>query len=161
MIYIFYGGVKMNPDTKHIIKGAFFVALGALIALGPQFLFRICEQTHGHEGVTKCWWSAQAEIGVGAVIALLGFLCILIRETHASIGLSLAIALNGILAFLIPNVLTGMCEHPHMNCRLTTLPALNILSVVTVLAAAADAARLFKKSRRAGSVDAAAQAKRA
>jgi Gpi18-like mannosyltransferase len=100
-------------------------------------------------------------MGVGAVIALLGISYALTKEIRASAAFSLALAFNGTLAFLIPNVLVGMCDQAHMRCRLVTLPALNILSAVTAIAAVANAVWLFRKSRRDGSADEAAQAERA
>jgi hypothetical protein len=147
----------MKRDAKHLASGTLFIALGTLIAAGPQYLFKICEQTHGpHGGVTNCWWSAQAEIGVGSVIALIGISYVVVKGARALAGLSLALAFNGTLAFLIPNVLTGMCEHAHMHCRLVTLPAINILSLVTVAAAAVNAAWLFRRSGMERNLDEAA-----
>ena len=95
------------------------------------------------------------------MIALLGITYALTKGIGALAALSLALAFNGTLAFVIPNILIGVCEHSHMRCRLVTLPALNILSVITVAAAAANAAWLFRKSLRDGNADAAAQTKRA
>jgi hypothetical protein len=142
----------MKQDTKRIAAGIFFTALGALIALGPWYLFEICEQAghHGSGGPTNCWWTARAEIGAGTVIALLGIAYVLIKDFRALAALSLALAFNGTLAFIIPNALTGMCESARMRCRLVTLPALNILSASVVIAAAAGAAWLYRKSRAGG-----------
>jgi hypothetical protein len=150
----------MKKDARRIAVGIVFIVLGAVIALGPQYFFKICEQGHGHGGVTNCRWSAQAEIGVGAVIALLGVTYVLTKGIRALAALSLALTFNGLLAFAIPNFLVGMCENDHMRCRLVTLPALNILSAVIVIAAVSNAAWLFRKSRRDGNVDAPAQTER-
>jgi hypothetical protein len=38
--------------------------------LGPQFLFKVC--AHREESFPHCHWSAQAEIGIGLLIAALG-----------------------------------------------------------------------------------------
>ncbi|MFP3154313.1 DUF4418 family protein [Lachnospiraceae bacterium ZAX-1] len=113
---------------NRILVGAIAIVAGALIAIGPQFLFKICEQTH--HAITTCYWTAQAEIGVGGVIALLGIAYLLFGDSHARVGLNLAIGLNSVLAFLIPNVLIGVCEMPTMDCRIATLPALNVISIL-------------------------------
>ncbi|MDR3114297.1 MAG: DUF4418 family protein, partial [Treponema sp.] len=55
---------------NRIISGSAAIAAGLLIALGPQFLFRVCAVVEGM--YMKCHWSARAEIGVGALIAALG-----------------------------------------------------------------------------------------
>jgi hypothetical protein len=62
--------------------------------------------------------------------------------------LAVALGLDGVLAFLVPNVLIGVCEHPHMACRLATLPALNLLGLGVALFAALNALYLFKISRK-------------
>jgi hypothetical protein len=62
---------------KRIISGGGVIVLGLLIALGPQFLFKVCGLT-ADGGFTRCHWSAQAEIGIGGIlIAGLGIALIL------------------------------------------------------------------------------------
>jgi hypothetical protein len=132
---------------KRLLVGTGFIVLGGLIALGPQYLFKICEQTH--HSITKCFWAAQGEIGIGAVIGVLGIGYVLFKRADIHLGFSIALALNGILAFLIPHRLIGVCEHPDMACRLATLPALTILSIATVLLALVNIVML-KINRRIG-----------
>ncbi|WP_461248103.1 DUF4418 family protein, partial [Treponema sp. R6D11] len=55
---------------KKRIFGIAVTVLGLLLALGSQFLFKVCEPMG--DMIMKCFWSARAEIGVGAVIAALG-----------------------------------------------------------------------------------------
>ncbi|MDR0671525.1 MAG: DUF4418 family protein [Oscillospiraceae bacterium] len=137
---------------QRALTGAAYVALGALIALGPQFVFAICDQTE--HGVTTCFWTARAELGVGGAAAALGLLVILLGRTPGvCAGLSAAFAVNGVLALLLPDVLIGVCEHPHMACRLATLPALNLIGALAALLGAANAARLLKKSGKGGKTD--------
>lgn len=78
--------------------------------------------------VMKCRWTAQAELGIGLLISVLGALLIVFKSKQIRIGLSLSAALNGILALLIPTVLIGVCENAHMTCRALALPALSVLS---------------------------------
>ncbi|MDR1884704.1 MAG: DUF4418 family protein [Synergistaceae bacterium] len=148
----------MSGRIKHVAAGLFFIVFGVLIAVGPKYIFKICEQDHGH--ATNCLWTARAELGIGIVIALLGAAYILSREVPLLAGLSLSLVLNGALAFLIPNILMGMCEHPHMDCRLVTLPSLNVISLTATLAAAANTVRLIRKYRGDARGNATAQAER-
>lgn len=137
--------------TSRIALGISSLILGLLIALGPQFIFKICDQNHG---ITTCLWTAQALIGVGGVIAVLGAAVVLLSGTPLLPGLSLAILLNSILALLIPNLLIGVCEMATMDCRLVTLPALNIITLLTVIISAASTVYLFLKHRKEATPDA-------
>ncbi len=83
--------------------------------------------------VMRCHWTAQAEIGLGIEIALLGFLLFVFRSRQIRLGLSLALILNGILTMLVPTVLIGVCDSEHMVCRSLTLPALVILASTVIV----------------------------
>ena len=131
---------------NRIITGIIFVVLGGLIALGPQHLFKTCETMNGQ--IPKCFWSARTEIGIGALIALSGILQLVFKSAQARLGINILIALTGILAALIPTVLIGVCDMPTMKCRILTLPALLVLSILVVLASVINAIYLTKIGKR-------------
>jgi hypothetical protein len=131
---------------KRIFAGVIFIILGLLAALGPQTLFSVCG---AHEGkFMKCHWTAQAELGIGLVIAILGLLLILFDSRQLRIGISIGILLNGILVLLLPNALIGVCGSQQMKCRSLTQPALNILGVLVALAAVINIWFLWNKDRK-------------
>ena len=70
---------------NRIILGVVVVVFGLLIALGPQFLFKVCPVVG--DVIMKCHWSAQAEIGVGALIAALGIALIVFANLKHGWGL--------------------------------------------------------------------------
>jgi len=80
-----------------------------------------------------CGWTARAETGIGALIVVAGGL--LIRrstaETRQTVGI-FSVAL-GALVILLPTTLIGMCKVADHACRLTTLPALEIIGVVVII----------------------------
>lgn len=92
------------------------------------------EASHGHPAATApvtymaCHWTAQAEIGVGAVVILLGGLLLFASSAAVRIGLSLALACVALLVAAIPGFLIGVCQNPLMGCRMGTLPALLLLA---------------------------------
>jgi hypothetical protein len=117
---------------NRIVSGVVALIAGGLIALGPQFLFRIC----GHIPDTpfmRCHWSGQAEIGIGTLIAAFGVLLFISGKTNFQIAYSFAAILSGLLALFIPNVLIGGCSHPEMACRTTAFPALTVISIFLIL----------------------------
>lgn len=106
------------------------IVLGALLAAGPQFLFKPCPTT---EKFMKCFWSCKALIVVGAVLALIGLLQLIAKEAKsrkvlAVVGLALAVS-----AILIPTVIIGGCVKPEMACKVLTFPITHSLSVATIV----------------------------
>ena len=97
-----------------------------------------------------CHWTAQAELGAGGLIAVLGALLLLSGKEQVRLGLALAGIPAGLLAILIPNVLVGVCASPHAACHSLTLPALTVLGVLFTALAAAYAALLLRRDKNRG-----------
>jgi cellobiose-specific phosphotransferase system component IIC len=137
---------------NRISIGVGAIILGGLTALGPQYMFKICEQMGHHGSVTNCFWTGQAEMGVGALIAALGAAYLFFKDAKVRAGLSLSLIFAGALSLLAVDVLFKVCEEAHMSCRLAALPALNVIGILTVLLASANTAYLLKAfSKPAGS----------
>jgi hypothetical protein len=130
---------------NRLAAGPLAAISGLLVAIGPQTMFKICDPSH--HAVSNCFWTGQALIGVGSILAALGIAYIFISSPQTRAGVSLAIASDAILVFLIANVLIGMDDNPMMACRTTTLPILNIISVLTFVLAAANTVYLALKGR--------------
>jgi hypothetical protein len=122
--------------------GITFIVLGLLIAIGPFTLFPVCEVMD--DMIMKCHWTAQAELGIGLGIAVLGVLSLVFASKEVRLGLSIAVLLNGILSLLVETALIGMCANPAEPCRLLTQPALSVLGGVLVVAAAIQSVYLWK-----------------
>ena len=115
---------------KRII-GIIFTVLGLLIALGPQLLFKVCPVMD--DMFMKCHWTARAEIGVGAFIAILGIALILFIASKIRLALAIGILLSGVHALLIPHVLIGGCPMPSMPCRKIAIPAITVISILLII----------------------------
>jgi hypothetical protein len=111
-----------------IFGGGAAAALGLLITLGPQFLFKVCEPAG--ENFMKCHWTAQAEIGAGALIAALGITLIVFASPRTRLGLAIAVFLSGVLALLLPHVLIGGCAMDTMACRKIAFPAITVVGIL-------------------------------
>jgi hypothetical protein len=130
----------MSIDKTVNVYGALLVLLGVIIILTPWIIFPVCEM-EGSYVVTStgmklpmtCGWSARAESGIGALIVVAGGLLIArsTRETRQAVGI-FTIAM-GALVILFPTVLIGMCKVATHPCRMTTLPALEILGVIVII----------------------------
>ena len=132
-------------NKKKLVLGAVLLILGALIAIGPQSIFPVCE--FNPEKAMKCHWMGKSELGVGAVMAVLGLCSMLSHSAQLSRGLLAAGSLLGILTMLLPTVLIGACMNAHMRCVALTRPALLVLGAAAVLAGALGAWMLRDSER--------------
>ncbi|MDR2343071.1 MAG: DUF4418 family protein [Spirochaetaceae bacterium] len=128
---------------KRIILGGGALVFGLLIALGPQFLFKVCPVVG--DMLMKCHWSAQAEIGVGALIAALGIASVFFADPKTRLGLTIGIFLSGVLALLIPHVLIGGCPMHSMACRKITFPSITVIGILLLTGSAVYAIRLARR----------------
>ena len=138
---------------KNIISGSVVVVLGLLIALGPQFLFRVCPPIispevpaagcggcgcSGDGGFAVyypiCHWAARALLGMGMLIAALGIICLLVQSDQKTrLGLFAGVFLSSIIALGIPNALIGGCGVETMACRRIAFPTVSIISIVLLV----------------------------
>jgi hypothetical protein len=128
---------------NRIVSGGAAISLGLRIALGPQFLFKVCPVVNGR--IMKCHWSAQAETGVGALIVALGIALIVFASPKTRLGLSIGIFLSAVLALLVPHALIGGCAMHFMPCRIITFPAITVISILLLIMAAFNALYLARK----------------
>ena len=122
------------------VSGVLLLVLGVLIAVGPMSLFPVCEVNP--EKIMKCHWTAQMELGVGLVVALVGLLTVLTNDAKVRQGMAMAAAPMGLLVVLAPWSLIGVCANAHMGCAALTRPALTILGILVMAVAALSALSL-------------------
>ena len=117
-----------------MISGATTFLLGLLIALGPQFLFKVCDTQNSE--IFRCFWMARAGICAGILIAALGACLIIFSDLQVRLGLSIGVFLTGILAvFIAHKDFIGGCVDADAACRRFTSPALTVLGALVVLGA--------------------------
>lgn len=138
--------------ANRVISGIGYTILGVLIAVGPQTIFPVCEAMG--DGFMKCHWTAQAEIGCGAVIAVLGIFLLFLSSESVRAGIQGAILVQFLPVLLIPNVLIGVCGGNHMICHSLTRPVLNVLAVAGILAGVVNLLYLWRKRGRSEHIDA-------
>jgi hypothetical protein len=129
---------------NRIITGTATITGGALVALGPWTLFKICEQSH-HAETTTCYWTGRAAIGIGVALVVFGLTYCFFRSPQSRLGLSIGMAITLALLFFTANILIGVCVMPEMSCRLRTLPALNVISVLGFVLAVINTVYLLKE----------------
>ena len=81
---------------------------------------------------------------MGMIIAALGLFCIVYNDPKIQFGMALGIFFASLMVLLIPHVLVGACVIRSMNCRLSTIPALTVLSVFALLVSGIKITRNLK-----------------
>jgi len=116
---------------KNIIIGAVIIALGLLISLGPQYLFKPCPP-HG-SSYALCHWTAMTELGMGMLIAAFGLCFIVFPDPKTQIGLTLGVFFTSIMVLGLPYALLGGCTDHSMQCHKVTFPIITVLGGILLL----------------------------
>ncbi|MDR0424990.1 MAG: DUF4418 family protein [Clostridiales Family XIII bacterium] len=132
---------------NRVFTGIGAIILGLLVSLGPQYLFRLCAPL-ADGSFMRCHWTGQAEIGLGALIALLGLGLALSPSAEVRLGLSVAAILACAVVILMPNTLIGGCGMRSMACRAVTFPALTVAGTLGMIGFAVNALYLYRGQRR-------------
>lgn len=104
-----------------------FILSGLLVVLIPTVLFPVCS---AEKMKMACFFTKKAEIGLGVVIAAIGALYFFFKNEGVRLGLSLTQILLSALILLYPTKLIGICKSTDMACRVKTLPALIVVTVL-------------------------------
>lgn len=134
--------------------GIFLILAGVLIAVVPQFIVPVCENAvHTASGGSvpmKCFWTARAELGTGALIAFCGLLLCICRNAGARFGIAAVAAAASLLALAFPSMLIGMCGAETMPCRIGTLPGLILLGSAAFLVSLAACRSFLCAAKKEG-----------
>ena len=120
--------------------GAVVVILGIIVAIGPHYIFPVCQYfgqlvttAAGTTIPMKCFWTARAEVGLGALTVIAGLLLILSRQQETRRMLGVVVGSLGILVLLTPTNLIGLCMSADHPCRVGTEPFLILTGVVVFI----------------------------
>lgn len=142
--------------NRSILPGVIFILGGMFFAILPQFILPVCENlvatASGGNVPMKCFWTARAEVGAGAMAVLGGLLYCTWHDAGSRFGIAAMTAGAALLAVAIPTVLVGVCSSEAMACRVGTLPALVLTGMALFIAAVVVCLTLLgamkKKCRR-------------
>jgi hypothetical protein len=127
-------------NKNKIVSAIVFLALGLLIAIGPFTLFKVCQSAM----VMNCNRSANAELVLGIIIAAVGVSANAFGSGSARSIASFVISAIGVIAFLIPNVIIGVCGG-QMHCTVVAKPSLSVLSIVIVIFGVINGIYVYRK----------------
>ncbi len=121
------------------------IVFGVLIAVGPQTFAHVCEVG---DTPMACHYTAQAELGIGVVIALLAVVG-LFFDGKTRAGISISNMVLGALTIAVPTMLIGVCKGAMMHCHMVTMPVLIVLGALLIVVSAFAAYLDAKPSKRA------------
>jgi hypothetical protein len=132
----------MTNSIAGRIAGVSAIVLGVLVAAVPHYIFPVCQyygmlmQTmNGMYVPMKCYWTAMAEVGLGALIVVTGIVLIVSKQTETRRALGFVLAALGVVVALVPTYLIGVCPTLVHPCHAGTQPALILLGVITIIIA--------------------------
>lgn len=118
---------------KDKIIGIIYCIIGLLVALGPKFIFPVCAGLKDDGTPMKCFYTSRVMICIGIGVIMFGIMLMLLKEKTAKLVCSIGILFLSMMTYLTANVLIGVCNTVTMRCRMLTLPALNIISLVSLI----------------------------
>ena len=116
------------------VFAAAFVLIGLLVILAPTVLFAVCES----EKKMACYYTGKAVIGIGILIVALGVVYFFLKNKGTRLGIAIAEFFTSGLVLAFPLKLTGLCKMSDMACRVKTLPALIVVSILLVIVSLID-----------------------
>jgi hypothetical protein len=117
-------------------SGIVIAVVGLLIIITPVIL-PVCqgllELTNGKQVPMRCFWTARAEMIIGALVLIVGLTIAFSKSAEARYRLNYQVTFLGLAAILTPLFIIPTCMNPDMACNIGTKPALIILGVITTV----------------------------
>lgn len=121
-----------KPNTL----GLLIAVTGLLIIITPNWLLPVCEGllelVNGKQVPMRCFWTARAEMVIGALVLIAGLLVAFANSPEARQRLNHQVAALGLFTILTPLIIIPTCMNPDMDCNVGTKPALILLGGLTL-----------------------------
>lgn len=129
-------------STSRSITGAVVIALGALVAITPRYIFPVCEYFGvrmdlgmGKSEHMHCYYTGKASLLLGILIAVVGIAIIIANKPETLRPLALVLAAGGAGVIIIPTLLFPICLNADMHCNQGAKPMLIVLGILCMITA--------------------------
>jgi hypothetical protein len=103
------------------------LVLGCLLALGPKYLFTLCEDQN-----MRCQKTQDPLFIMGALLMVLGLSLLFDKSYYSAFGACLGIILCLTFCLVIGDIY-GICLEETMKCQSMTIPTIRVISMVGIL----------------------------
>ncbi|MBQ8135038.1 MAG: DUF4418 family protein [Clostridia bacterium] len=134
-----------KSGTSSLVTGMIMLLLSVLLLVGVLTFFAPCGPMEDGSFMA-CHWIGQETIGFAAAMILISIIHLIVPQ-DIKLGLGLAMIPVSLLAALVPYALMGSCMMEMMTCNALTKPAVAVVSVLVLIAAAADVIVLFRNRK--------------
>ena len=122
-----------------------YILIGVLLILIPTQLLPVCSS---NEMRMACYYTKQAEIGLGIFVLLNAAILILTNNSLIRLGISISQFISSLLVILYPAKLIGLCKMSEMQCSLKTYPALIITGVILAAISVGNIIYIWRKTTK-------------
>ncbi len=109
------------------VPGLLIALLAVVVAVVPSFYNctangGMLTTTTGKQVPMKCFWTAVAEIAVGAPLVAVGGMLAFSKKKETRRNMAIMGGILGAFVMLLPTYLIGTCQSPDMICNLVLRP---------------------------------------
>ena len=121
------------------------LAVSVVFLIGIFTFFSSCPGPKDDGTWMVCHWAGRAVGGVAAVMVVISAIHLFVSDAKMKMGLAIAIMPLAVLAAVIPGNLINLCMMATMRCHTVMHPAVIVMSVLMIAAAAFDLVAQRKK----------------
>ncbi len=122
------------------ILATIIVVLGLTVACIPKFIFPICESSNlgfltSYQPVMRCFWFGRAEILLGLLVVLAGFIALCRPTPDARFATGVVLIGLGLAVIMVSvnTIIGSTCGHMHSLCQTGTKPAERIIGGLIII----------------------------
>ena len=115
---------------KKYVVGALIVIVGLLVFFAPIGYAHVC-LPRADGSFMKCHWMGEAVRMLGGLIAALGVIFLLFKNSR--IGIAFSNIGLGICLILLQTVVIGTCKNVAMHCNVYTKPVILLLAIILIV----------------------------
>jgi hypothetical protein len=128
---------------RSVYSEVVLLILGLVIAIGPFFLYHICDTSMGGD----CLSTGYAEIAIGAMILVLSAISLFIENDKYRLLIGMIVIILAALSVIFVTSITGTCDSAMMACNKTGKPGMIAVGAVTAFMGVIDLVLVKSDSR--------------
>lgn len=125
-----------KKETASIVTGVIMLLFSVLLLVGIETFFAPCGPKEDGSFMA-CHWMGKSVMGAACILCVISLLHLILPK-DIKLGLGIAAIPTALIAVLLPNVIMGTCMMESMQCNSLSKPAVTVIGLVILIAAAVD-----------------------